>query len=147
MGSLPQVPAGSLPALTWLFSASLVLGSSLCEEEGKMAAHGPELARIPTLGATPFASFLLLLVQLASSASPPSSICLQSLVSVLSTPLCSHLHFTSLCHHETSQKFCPSVWWLLSHPLLSPSSLKVWLPLFLCTQRIWSLFVRRSTFF
>jgi len=53
MGSLPQVPAGSLPALTWLFSASLVLGSSLCEEEGKMAAHGPELARIPTPGCNP----------------------------------------------------------------------------------------------
>ena len=41
MGSLSQVPAGSLPAHIWVFSASLVLGSSLCEEEGNMAAHGP----------------------------------------------------------------------------------------------------------
>ena len=26
---------------------------SLCEEEGRMAAHGPELARIPTPGSQP----------------------------------------------------------------------------------------------
>ena len=92
------------------------------------------------------ASSLLLLVQLASCTSLASSICLQSLVSVLSTLLCSHLHSTSLCHHETSQKFCPSVWWLVSHPLLSPSSLEVWLLLSFCTQQNWSLFVRRSIF-